>query len=125
MKKINEMALEMLKEKGVEYHSEHDTELKMDVITISHGDAEVVVYVGADTLVKWGLGLDSDIECMYLGDNDSAQGIRTEDGKYYLAYDDRAADCGLSGAIETDIEYMLNVVCSFHKDAEIFTKIIK
>ena len=125
MKKINETALDMLKENGVDYHSEHDVELNMDVVTISHGDAEVVVYFGDDVRVRRGLELGSDIDCMYLGDNDSVQGIRTEDGKYYLAYDDTASDCGLSGAIETDIEYMLNVICSFHKDAEIFTKIIK
>lgn len=109
----------------VEVKEEHDEELNKDVVTISHEDAEVSVYFGNDERIRLGLGLGYKIVCMYLGDNDLVQGIKTEDGNYWLVDDDTLSDLGISGLRETDKEYMLNLICSFHADAAIFNEIIK
>lgn len=118
-------AMEILKGKEIDIKAEHDEELNMEIVTITHRDAEVIVYFGNDDSIKNGLGLEEDIVCMYLGDNDLIQGIKTVDGTFYLANDDTFSDCGLSGARTVDKEYMLNAICSFHEDAAIFNEIIK
>lgn len=123
-KEVTARAIELLKENGVDFHTESVTELGMDIVTVTHGDVELQIYVGNDVKVKNGLSLLNDIACMYLGDNDMIQGIKTVAGTYYLADDDTTSECGLSNRRIVEKDYMLKAVCNFHSDAEIFNKII-
>lgn len=124
-KEVTARAIELLKENGVDFHTERDNELGMEIVTVTHGEAEIQIYVGNDEGIRLHLGLGYEIVCMYLGDNDLVQGIKTEDGLYWLVDDDSSSDYGVSNLRETDREYMLNLVCGFNSDADIFTKIIK